>query len=301
MTRRLEILYSQKVAPYVFILPFILLFIVFFIYPIISTIVMSFQSILPGQVEFIGLKNYRKLLFDPTFWASVRNSVVYMVLTLIVLVPIPMVLACLLDSKLVIGKELFRGVFFVPVLTSVVVSGTIFRLLFGELPGSLMNRVIQIFGHEPIKWLFHYPTGYFALILLALWRWTGMNIVYFFAGLKIIPEELYEAADIDGASGFQSFIRITVPMLRPSITYVITISIFAGLRMFTESYMLWNGNNSPYDIGLTMVGYLYRQGIEQNAMGYASAVGLLLLALAMTLNLSQLKASGFFKKEHKND
>lgn len=291
-----ELLYSQKYAPYVFIMPFIMLFILFFIYPIASTVVMSFQTILPGQVEFIGLKNYSKLLVDLTFWISVRNSVFYMVLTLVVLVPFPMILACILNSQLVVGKSVFRGVFFVPVLTSVVVSGTIFRLMFGELPGSLMNRMIQVFGQEPIKWLFNYSTGYSALLLLAVWRWTGMNIVYFFAGLKNIPDELYEAADIDGATGFQTFLFITIPMLRASTTYVITISIFAGLRMFTESYMLWNGNNSPHDIGLTMVGYLYRQGIEQNAMGYASAVGLILLVLAMTLNLSQLKASGFFKK-----
>lgn len=291
-----ELLYSQKYAPYVFIMPFIMLFILFFIYPIASTVVMSFQTILPGQVEFIGLKNYSKLLVDSTFWISVRNSVFYMVLTLVVLVPFPMILACILNSQLVFGKSVFRGVFFVPVLTSVVVSGTIFRLMFGELPGSLMNRMIQVFGQEPIKWLFNYSTGYTALLLLAVWRWTGMNIVYFFAGLKNIPDEIYEAADIDGATGFQTFLFITIPMLRASTTYVITISIFAGLRMFTESYMLWNGNNSPHDIGLTMVGYLYRQGIEQNAMGYASAVGLILLVLAMTLNLSQLKASGFFKK-----
>ncbi len=289
-------LYSQDKAPYVFICPFVLLFVIFFVYPIISTVIMSFEEILPGQVEFLGLKNYEKLFSDRSFWIAIRNSVVYMVLTLILLIPIPMVLACILDSKLVIGKGFFRGVFFVPVLTSVVVAGTIFRLMFGELPGSLMNRVLAFFGHEPIKWLFSYGTGYTALLLLAVWRWTGMNIVYFFAGLNNIPTELYEAADIDGAKGLQKFRFITLPLLKPSRTYVITISVFAGLRMFTESYMLWSGNNSPHEIGLTIIGYLYRQGIEQNEMGYASAVGLVLLVLAMILNLSQLKVSGFFKK-----
>ena len=140
-------LYSQDKAPYVFICPFVLLFVIFFVYPIISTVIMSFEEILPGQVEFLGLKNYEKLFSDRSFWIAIRNSVVYMVLTLILLIPIPMVLACILDSKLVIGKGFFRGVFFVPVLTSVVVAGTIFRLMFGELPGSLMNRVLAFFGH----------------------------------------------------------------------------------------------------------------------------------------------------------
>ena len=150
---------------------------------------------------------------------------------------------------------------------------------------------------DPIKWLKGAGTGFFALLLLACWRWTGVNMLYFLSGLKNIPDELYESADIDGANAVQKFFYITVPQLKPTIVYVLTISIYAGLAMFTESYMIWGGNSSPKNIGLTIVGYLYRQGIEKNAMGYASAVGIILFIIAMTINMIQLKLNGTFSKE----
>lgn len=152
------------------------------------------------------------------------------------------------------------------------------------------------FGIEPVKFLKGQVTGFIALLSLAAWRWTGVNMLYFLAGLKNIPDEYYEAAEIDGASSWQKLIRITLPLLKPITIYVITISIYGGLAMFIESMMLWNGNNSPKNIGLTIVGYLYRQGIERNDLGYAAAVGIVLLAIAMIINLTQLTWSGMFRR-----
>ena len=261
-----SIFYSQSVAPYVFTLPFMLVFVIFFIYPLISTVIMSFQSVLPGQVQFVGLENFSKLQ-NAEFFQAVKNSLVYTVLTLLVLIPMPMILAVFLNSKVMLGKNLFRSVFFIPALTSVVVAGTIFRLIFGEIPGALMNTVIGLFGHAPIKWLRIQGMAYMAMVVLATWRWTGVNILYFLSGLQSIPNELYESASIDGASPPQKFWHITMPMLKPTIIYVLTISIYGGFAMFTESYMLFAGNRSPGGIGLTIVGFLYRQGWEQNNLG----------------------------------
>ena len=297
MVRLKKILNSQKVAPYVFITPFILTFLIFFVYPLFSTTIMSFQSVLPGQIEFIGFTNYRRLFSDKIFWKAVSNSIKYMVVSILFLIPFPMLFAFFIDKKIMIGREVFKSIFFLPALTSVVVAGTIFRLIFGELPGSLMNTVISALGMAPIKWLKIQKTGFAALIILACWRWTGVNMLYFLSGLKNIPEQLYESAAIDGANGFERFIYITIPLLKPTTIYVLTISIYAGLAMFTESYMLWAGNNSPQNIGLTIVGYLYRQGIEKNSMGYASAVGLILLIFTMGINLTQLRFTGVLKKE----
>jgi ABC-type sugar transport systems, permease components len=297
MNKLKKIIYSQKAAPYVFILPFILVFLIFFVYPIINTVIMSFQNVLPGETSFIGFENYTKLFRDKIFYKAVTNSVLYTVFTLILLIPIPMLLACLIDSKVMVGRNFFKSVMFVPALTSVVVAGTIFRLIFGEMPGSLMNQIIAMFGMAPVKWLKIQSTGFTTLLLLACWRWTGVNTLYFLSGLKNIPSDLYESAQIDGASAWQTFRKITVPMLRPTTIYVLTISIYGGLAMFTESYMLWNGNNSPQNIGLTIVGYLYRQGWEQNRMGYASAVGLVLLVIAMVINITQLRLTGVLGKE----
>lgn len=289
--------YSQKIAPYVFVLPFVLVFAVFWVYPMFSSIGMSFQKTMLGQeAQFIGTANYERLAADGIFLKAVTNSVVYMLLTLVILIPFPLLIAVWINHRLMIGREFFKSALFFPALTSVVVAGTIFRLMFGEMETSLVNTLLGWFGIEPVKFLKGQVTGFIALLSLAAWRWTGVNMLYFLAGLKNIPDEYYEAAEIDGASSWQKLIRITLPLLKPITIYVITISIYGGLAMFIESMMLWNGNNSPKNIGLTIVGYLYRQGIERNDLGYAAAVGIVLLAIAMIINLTQLTWSGMFRR-----
>ena len=290
-----KLFYSQKLAPYVFVLPFALTVVIFWMFPIGNGILLSFQDVLKD--EWVGLGNYQRLLSDKIFLKAVYNSAKYMVGTLVLLIPFPMLFATLLNSKLMKKPGLFKSIYFIPALTSVVVAGTIFRLMFGEMNTSLANQIIAAFGMSPIKWLEW--TSYFALLLLACWRWTGVNILYFLAGLQSISTDIYEAASIDGASKWQQFVKISFPLVKPTTVYVLTISIYAGLSMFTESYMLWKGNNSPQNIGLTIVGYLYRQGIEKRAMGYACAVGLILLIIVMIVNLIQLKATGTFDKEER--
>lgn len=290
-------IYNKKVAPYVFILPFMLTFLVFFISPMVNAVIMSFQDVLPGSRQFIGLRNYTKLLGDKIFVIAVWNSIKYMFWTIVFLVPIPLVLACIVNSKIMIGREFFKSAFFLPSLTSVVVAGIIIRMFFGEKATSLGNQFLALFGMEPIKWLKVAPAGFIVLIIFACWRWMGVNMMYFLSGLKNIPAELYESARIDGASTLQTFRSVTIPMLKPTTIYVVTISVIAGLSMFTESLIIFGGNNSTNNIGTTIVGYLYRQGIEKNAMGYASAVGIVLFILAMVINLIQLKLSGSFDKE----
>ena len=292
-----KFIYSQKAAPYVFVLPFILSFCIFWIYPLSSTILMSFQDIKPSGTVWVGLDNYLKLMKDKVFLQAVGNSTLYMVLTLVLLIPFPMAFAVLMDSNFVKAKGIWKAILYVPALTSVVISGTLFRLMFSEQPTALANQIIGFFGNSPIKWLKMYPTSYFALLLIACWRWTGVNMLYFLAGLKNIDSGMYEAADIDGANSWQKFRYITVPLLKPTIIYVLTISVYAGLSMFLESFMLWAGNGSPKNIGLTIVGYLYRRGIEKNQMGYASAISLVLLNIALIINMIQLVATGTFKKE----
>lgn len=294
-----KFLYSQKAAPYVFVLPFILSFAIFWIYPLFSTVKMSFQSILPGEVEWVGLKNYTKLLKDTVFHTAIRNSFTYMLLTLALLIPFPMLYAVLIDSNLVKAKGLWKAILYLPALTSVVISGTLFRLMFSEYATGQMNVLVQWLGNPPIAWLKGRWTAMAALLVLCCWRWTGVNMLYFLSGLKGIDGALYESADIDGANGWQKFRYITMPLLKPTTIYVVTISVYAGLAMFLESFMLWAGNTSPKNIGLTIVGYLYKRGIEKNQLGYASAVGLVLLVIALIINVVQLVLNGTFKKEER--
>ncbi|MGC3994517.1 MAG: sugar ABC transporter permease [Propionicimonas sp.] len=294
-----KFLYSPKVAPYVFVLPFILTVAIFWASPLVKSGIMSTQHIVAGSVENVGLRNYERILGDRLFWLALWNSFRYMLLTLLILIPGPLVLAVLINSKLGSArfKAFFKSLMFLPALTSVVVAGIIFRLAFGESSVALMNQVIGIFGADPVKWLKGDLTGLIALLILASWRWTGVNILYFLAGLQAIPADYYEAAELDGANAWQKFWFVTVPSIRPTLVFVLTISVYGGLAMFLESFMLWNGNNSPQNIGLTIVGYLYRQGIEKNDLGYASAVGVVLLIVVLAINIPQLIANGSFKQE----
>lgn len=290
-------IYSWKVAPYVFVLPFILSLLVFWVYPLASSIMMSFQNILPGQIDWIGFKNYTKLLKDKTFYMAVQNSFIYMVITCALLIPFPMLFATIMNSAFMKAKNVYKAILYIPALTSVVVAGTIFGFMFSELDGSAANQFLHYLGFGSIKWLKIRATGWFAMVLLCCWRWTGVNMLYFLSGLQSIDDSLYESANIDGASKWQQLWFITFPLLKPTSIYVLTISIYAGLAMFLESYMMWGGNSSPKNIGLTIVGYLYRRGIEKNQMGYASAVGIVLLLIALLINVIQLVLNGTFKKE----
>jgi len=298
-----ELLYSQSVAPYVFVLPFILTFAVFFLYPLISTIMMSFQDIKGSGTTWIGLKNYENMFSNKNFWIAVKNSMRYMVLTCAILIPMPLVLAYLLNSRMMPQRfaDIFKTISYMPVLCSVVVAGIIFRMMFSELDGAMMNQIRASLGLEPIAWLKGEWTSMFAMVLLCMWRWTGMNILYYMAGLKSIPNDLYEAAEIDGANEWKKFWHVILPLLKPTAIYVLTISIYAGLSMFTESYMIFGNNNSPKNYGLTIVGYLYRYGFEKvDKFGFASAVGLVLLTGAMIITVAQLFITGTIgKKEEK--
>ena len=293
-----RLLYSKKAAPYLFVLPFVITLLLFWAIPIGRSFVLSFHEVLYGQETFIGARNYERMLGDRVFWQAMGNSFRYMVFTLILLVPIPMVLAAILNSK--IGsdrvKSFFKASLFVPALTSLVVAGLVFRLMFSESESAMMNQILTSIGLDPVRWLREDIPGLLVLLALAIWRWAGVNTMYFLAGMQSIPREYYEAASIDGAGRVQQFLQITIPNLKPTIVYVVTISIYGGLAMFTESFMLYAGNNSPNNQGLTIVGYLYRQGIEKNDMGFASAVGVVLLVVVLTINITQLALSGTFRK-----
>jgi len=297
MNKFKKFLYSQKVAPYVFVLPFILSFAFFWVYPLCSTITMSFQDIKPTGTEWVGLKNFSKLMKDTVFHTAILNSFEYMIFTLVLLIPFPMLFAVLMDSRLVKAKGFWKACLYVPALTSVVISGTLFRLMFTEYETGQMNIITAALGLGTFKWLKMKATGLAALLIVCCWRWTGVNMLYFISGLKSIDTALYESAEIDGASAWQKFRYVTIPLLKPTTIYVLTISVYAGLAMFMESYMLWAGPDSPNNIGLTIVGYLYKRGIAKNQLGYGSAVGIVLLMIALAINIIQLVLNGTFKKE----
>ena len=291
---------SQKVAPYIFVLPFVLLFVIFFVYPIGSSIMMSFQSVNFNDIHFVGLENYKMLMNNSTFPTAIRNSLVYTALTLLVLIPFPLMFACMLNSKAMRGSGFFRAILFLPLLCSVVVAGLTFRFMFMETNSALVNSfMINILGMDKVRWLSLRWPAMAVMVILASWRWTGINVIYFLSGLNNIPVSLYEACEIDGANTWQRFRYITLPLLKPTVIYVLTISIYGGLAMFAESHMLWAGKSSPLNVGLTIVGFIYQNGISQGELGLASATGLSLLVVVLVINLVQLRLSGVLGKENR--
>ncbi|WP_138420328.1 carbohydrate ABC transporter permease [Aquibacillus sediminis] len=294
LKRMLNFLNSKKVVPYVFILPFVISFLLLTFIPAVQAFVMSFQKVLPGQTTFIGWQNYERIL-NPTFYKALSNTTIYVILTVLILVIVPIILSVFLDSKLVRFKTFFRASLFIPSLASIIVAGTIFRMVFGESEVAVANQVVTFFGFEPVDWRYNSWSAMLLMVLLCSWRWMGVNVLYFLAALQNVPKELYEAADIDGANVIQKFLYVTLPHLKPIVIFVSTISIINGFRMFEESYVFWE-TNSPGNIGLTVVGYMYQQGIQQNDMGFGAAVGVVLILIIFVISFVQLLLTGAFKR-----
>ena len=277
-------------------LPFIVSFAFFYLYPLISTVIMSFQEIIPGKTHFIGILNYKRLL-NPYMLVAIWNSFRYTALTIAILIPVPILFAVLLNNPANPANRVFRAALFIPTLVSVVVAGVLIRILFAASPEAIINKVLLPLGVKAKDWLVgNSRQSMFLLVTMATWRWTGVNIIYFLSGLQNIPRELYEAASIDGASAWYKLFRITLPLLRPTIIFVTTISVFGGFAMFEESYILWTGN-SPNNVGLTMVGYIYLKGFQGGALGLGSAIGMILLLIVLAVSILQLNFFGFFRKE----
>ena len=294
--RLLAFLTSRKTVPYIFVAPFILYFLLIYLYPTISTIIMSFQRIDgPTTSVWIGLSNYRKL-FSRNFIQALETTTRYAFWDVVVLTSVPLFFAVLLHSGLVKFAPFFKSLFFIPALTSIIVAGIVFRLAFGTQDTAPVNALVIAFGGESRKWLMFADTGNLVLIVMTLWRWMGVNIIYYLSGIQAIPTDLYEAAEIDGANPIQKFFSVTLPGIKPVLIYVITIAVLGGFAMFTESVAIWQQNN-PGGVGRTIVGYLYMVGISKANMGLASAVGLTLLGLVLGVNLIQLLLMGFFRKE----
>ena len=296
MSQISALLYNRKIAPFVFLAPFLAVFLLFKVWPVILAVNMSFQRFEGVQNQsYIGLANYNYVFSFDRFFSALQNTTVYTLGTLLILIPLPLTLAVLLNSGRVVKATAFRIALFLPALASLVVTGTIFRLLMAR--EGFLNSVISNSGGEPIRWLETAELALPSLILLATWRWTGINMMYFNAGLVNIPKELYEAAAIDGANPIQMFSRITLPLISPTVLFVLIISIIGGYQVFIEPLILYPGGNSPGDGGLTMAMLIYRTGFTSFEFGRAAAMGVILAAIIFTVSFIQFRLFGTFKRE----
>lgn len=268
---------------YLFISPFFILFAIFGLYPYANAFVLSFlewDGI--GDKSWVGLENYRELLQDGIWWKSLYNSFWLLVVTTLNL-PLAMVLAFVLNSRLVRLREVFRVAYFMPVVASSVAVSIVFVTMFGERYG-LLNYLLSLLGHDGVAWLEDAFWIKPAIALVVIWRWFGWNVIIYLAGLQSIPDELYEAAKIDGASTWQLFRYVTIPLMKPVITFTIVLSIIGGLQLFDEPLLLAGGTatTSPGGTdraGLTVLVYLYSTGFHYLKFGYAAALSVALFVI----------------------
>jgi arabinosaccharide transport system permease protein len=287
----------KRVVPLVFLAPYLAVFSVFKVYPVIRAIIMSFQNFQGVQSqEWVGLANYENVFKLVRFEQALTNTTLYTLGTLAILIPLPLILAVFLNSGYVSRPTFFRSLLFLPAVTSLVVAGTVFRLILAQR--GFLNALLETtFGMEPVRWLEKADYALPSLILVATWRWTGINILYFNAGLVNIRKELYEAAAIDGARPYQTFFWITLPLLRPITFFVIVLSIIGGYQVFVEPFIIYFGGGGPGDGGLTLALLIYRTAFTSFNFGTAAAMGVVLAGIIFIFSLIQFRFFGVFKKE----
>ncbi len=269
-----------------FLLPFLTVFILFRLGPSIAGMFIGFtQWDFAGGVKFVGIANFQDLLKDGFFGISVQNTLCFLLLTVPSLVILGLLFATLLNKKIK-GRNLGRTVIFLPYVIMPAAAGIIWNWLFDNNFG-ILNYYLGIIGIKPIEWLTSEKWALFSVSIVTVWSFAGYNMILYLAGLQGINNELYEAAKIDGANGFQVFARLTVPMLKPVTSMIITLTLINTVQIFDQIYVMTGGG--PGTATLTMVQYMYNEAFQNFNLGYGSAIGFMILLFLIILVTIQSK------------
>lgn len=265
---------------WVFIFPALLGTFIFVIIPVICSFGLSFMDWnLINKAQFVGLKNYQEILSDPLFEKILLNTFVYAISTSIFAVIIPLVLACILNSK-IRGSEFFKTVYFLPFVTPMIVIAVIWQWIFDPNIG-ILNHIL----HLHINWLYDPHFAMPAIIIVSVWKLIGYNMVIFLAGLSALNQSLFEASKIDGANSFDTFRFITVPLLSPTIFFVVVITCISTFQIFDLIYLMTQGG--PLDSTNVLVYAIYKNAFEYFKIGHASAIAYVLFTIILALTLFQ--------------
>lgn len=282
--------FRRHVWPLLFVSPFFILFLTFGVYPVVSSFILSFQEWngAPRQQHWVGLQNYTTLFTDSYFWSSLLNSVLIFLLHFPVMILGGLFLAVVLNENRLRFQGLWRALIFLPHLTSMVAAGITFRLLL-EKDGGLVNRLLGSVGVSPVPWLDNEWWARVSVGLLLVWAWTGYQMVIFLSALQTIPTEVNEAALIDGASRPQIFWRITVPLMRPALVFVTTLSIIGTFALYTEPQILTGGGPIHSTTPPTME--IYAQAFNNIKYGYGAALSYVYFAIVVVATVLQLRVT----------
>lgn len=280
---------QKKAVPYLLISPTYILFITFFLIPLVYSFILSFVEWNGFSVDrvFVGFDNYVKLYGDPNFINALKNTLIYIVIAVPLSVSISLVLSYILDKN-IIGFQLLKAVFFLPHIVSLVAVGVVWSWIFLPDKYGLINSFLDFIGIGIKGWFHDVDMAMLSLIIIGVWKSIGYNMVIFIAGLMSIPETLYEAARIDGATNIQKFFKITVPMLRPTVFFVMVSSTTYSLFQIFDIVKVTT-DGGPIGKTEMLVTYLYKAGFEQFQMGYASAIAFVLFFITILIVVIQRK------------
>lgn len=283
---------AESRAGWGFVSPALILIGIFFALPVVSAFLLSFTDFDIYSIgdfastRFIGLKNYRDLAAMPLFWTALRNTIYFVVVGGPLSAAVSLIAALAVHSKLTRFKPFFRSAFFAPWVTTLVAMALVWRYIYHPQYG-LLNALLGHFGIAPVDWLGNPHWAMPAIILLSVWKNFGYNMLVFLAGLTSIPEELYEAAALDGAGAWNRFRHITLPMLGPTFVFVGVVTMIASFQIFSEPYVMTQGG--PLKSTTTLVLLMYEQGFRWWRLGLSAAIAVVLFLLTLAGTLIQLR------------
>ena len=280
---------QHNLVGYLFISPWLITFFLFTLIPISVSLVLSFTdyNVLANHGDFIGLDNFQRMFFeDRRFWRSVNATVRYVIFSVPLRLVFALAVAMLLNTQRR-GVGVYRAAFYAPsIIGGSIAVAVMWREIFGN--DGLVNFILALLGVDGPNWLGRPETAIWTLIVLAAWQF-GSPMLIFLAGLKNIPKQLYESAEIDGANALQRFLRITLPMLTPIIFFNLIMQLISGFMVFTQAFIITGGR--PLDTTLFYALYIYRRAFENNEMGYASAMAWVMLLVIAILTAIVFRSS----------
>lgn len=273
---------------YLFIAPTLLGVIILNLWGVIQSVYYSFHEVKGfAAPEFVGLDNYARLVHDSEVWLSLKNVFVYAVITVPIGVALSLLLAVLLNVK-IHGKSFFRCIYFLPVVSAPAAVALVWKWLYNKDFG-LFNQILNLFGIQGPDWLGNSHLAMISVGIVGIWSMVGYNMILLLAGLQDVPRELYEAAEIDGAGAAQKFLKITVPMVSPTLFFVVVTTIISALQVFDVIFMMFKTSAPSFKSVESIVYLFYRYTFTNYNKGYGSTIVVLLFAVIMLLTAIQLK------------
>ena len=293
LTRRSNVSFfkGKKWLPYLLVSPYLVFVVVFVAFPVLFCFFLTFHKWnIIAPMHFIGADNYARLIHDRLFWKAIGNTLKFLLLHIPLQLAVSLLLAQLLNQKIK-AVSFFRASFFLPVIVSGVVVTILWQQLLGFDAG-LINRLLVKTGIQKVGWLVNPDIAIYSIAVMATWKNVGLYVILFLVGLQTVPTQYYEAARLEGATRWQQFYHITLPMINPTVFMVVILSTIGGFSLFIEPYIMTGGG--PLNQTLSAVLYIYKQAFQYYNMGYSATLGFFYAMMIMTVVVLQKR---FIEKE----